>query len=107
MPNYYNRYDALALQSDLDFFPSVQLTEKDTDKFEIYELGKSRFDKLSQKYYGSPYWGFLINLANPALAGLEFLLDDQTAVRIPLPLDATVKELKDKIELNKKYYGGN
>lgn len=102
---YYNRYSALNLKTEVSFFPEIKLEEKETDKIEIYVPGKTRFDKLSDKYFGSPYWGFLIMIANPELEGLEFIIPATTSIRIPFPLDPTVKELKEKIEQKKKYYG--
>jgi hypothetical protein len=103
---YYNRYAALALQTEIGFFPDIKLEAKSTDKFEIYQMGKSRMDKLSESFYGEAWWGFLILMANPELPGLEYLIPNETPIRIPFPLEATVKELKDKIEEKKRYYGG-
>lgn len=103
---YYNRYQSLELQNEVLCFPSIKLADKATDKFEVFEPGKTRFDKISAKYYGDAYWGFLIMLANPELDGLEFLIPTNTILRVPFPLDQSVVDLKSKIELNKTYYGG-
>lgn len=102
---YYNRYATLTDQGEVVFFPDIKLDEKESDKFEIYEAGKSRLDKWSDKHYDSPYYGALIMMANPELVGLEHLIPDGSAVRIPYPLEPTIKELKRKVEEKRRYYG--
>ena len=102
---YYNRYSLLSIRQEVLMFPDIKLIEKGTDKFEIYEPGKSRFDKLSDQYYSNPYCGWLIMLANPELEGLEFMITSNTPIRIPFPFDVTISEIKDKIDLKRKYYG--
>lgn len=103
--SYYDRYKSLIVDGEPTFHPDIQLEPKSTDKFDIYEVGKTRFDKLSEKYYEEPFWGFLIMIANPELEGLEFLIANETAIRIPFPLEETLRELKDKVQQKKKYYG--
>ena len=45
--------------------PSVNVPSKPSDKKYIYKVGQSRTDKISQQYYDSPYFGWLILQANP------------------------------------------
>ena len=49
--------------------PSIRLNPKASDRKIVYKTGKSRLDKLSQQFYDSPYYGWLIMLANPNIRG--------------------------------------
>jgi hypothetical protein len=62
-------------------------------------------DKLSQDYYGVPYYSWLILLANPEFGGLEWNIKEGQAVRIPLPLNETLNEYEAKIRQRLDYYG--
>jgi hypothetical protein len=76
-----------------------------TDKQVVYELGKSRLDIISNKYYGNAYHGFLILMANPQFGGLEFNIPDREIIRIPFPFDSAIERYIAQVEKHKLYYG--
>lgn len=86
----YTDYDRYAiLQNDdgtTESMPFVELPVNQSDKFEYWNTEFSRLDKLSQKYYGNPFYDFLILYANPAFLS-EFDIPDNALIRIPFPLN--------------------
>lgn len=82
----YNRYSLLK-NSDgtVETMPFVKLPVNTSDKYEEWNTEFSRLDKLSQKYYGNPFYDFLILYANPQYAS-EFDIPDGTIIRIPFPI---------------------
>jgi len=68
--------------------PFVSLPVNQSDKFEYWNTEFSRLDKLSQKYYGNPFYDFLILYANPDYV-TEFDIPDGALIRIPFPLQKT------------------
>jgi hypothetical protein len=103
--SYYNRYDGLLNDDNIISPPFVKLSEKNTDKFVQYTINKSRLDKISQQEYGSPYFGWLILMANPELGGLEWNIKNGETLRIPYPLEQTLRDLKEKLKQRFDYYG--
>ncbi len=89
---YYDRYQLFKENGQVKNVPFVPIPEKSTDKKEIYKQGFTRFDKLSQKYYGIPTMGFLIMMANSQFGGLEYDIPNGTIIRIPFPLKQTIEE---------------
>ena len=88
MPNIdYNRYAILKNDNGTtDSMPFVTLPVNPSDKYEYWNTEFSRLDKLSQKYYGNPFYDFLILFANPEYVS-EFDIPDGTLIRIPFPLN--------------------
>ncbi len=85
--NTYNRYEIFINDNgDIDQLPFIQIPVSTTDKYEIWNEGRSRMDKLSQKYYNDPFYDFFILFANPEYIS-EFDIPDGTLIRIPFPLD--------------------
>lgn len=103
--SYYNRYIGLTNDEISVCPPFVKLTEKSSDKFVRYRKNKSRLDKISQEYYGSPYYGWLILMANPECGGLEWNIKDNEDIRVPYPLDDSLRDYKSKIKSALQYYG--
>jgi len=83
---YYNRYSEFLINGEQTVVPFVQIPQKVTDKTFIYKIARSRLDKVSQEYYGSPYFGWLILQANPQFGGLENYIYDGAILIIPFPL---------------------
>ena len=105
MATYYNRYRRLNTDDSIISPPFVALSEKATDDMIIYTVNKTRLDKVSQQFYGSPYFGFLIMMANPEVGRFEWNILDGQPLRVPLPLDATLKEYETKLSKRLDYYG--
>lgn len=89
---YLDRYSKFKGDSNYSPVPGIKIPEKSTDKYLTYKVGSTRFDVLSQKYYDTPYYGWLIMLANPEFGGLEFNIPNNTTIRIPFPLTESVND---------------
>jgi len=82
----YNRYSILKNgDGTTDSMPFVKLPVNSSDKYEYWNSEFSRMDKLSQKYYGNPFYDFLILYANGNYVS-EFDIPDGALIRIPFPL---------------------
>ena len=102
---YYNRYFGFTVNGVYKTLPFIKLDIKDTDFYEIYIRNRTRFDVLSDKYYNSPYYTWLILQANPVFGGLEFGMRNGFQIRIPYPLENTLKEYNDKLRQHIQLYG--
>lgn len=105
MNQYFNRYEYFLEDGEFKIVPGIEIPFRSTDKYVKYKKGKDRFDKMSQEYYNSPLFGWLIMLANPKLGSLEFEIPDNSMVRIPFPLINSLQDYKKNVELYKLYYG--
>jgi hypothetical protein len=102
---YYNRYQDFLVDGEFKIVPGIELPIKGTDKYHQYKKGKDRLDKISQEFYNSPLYGWLILQANPAVSSLEFEIPDNSFIRIPFPLTTSLQDYKRGIELYHLYYG--
>ena len=100
----YDRYSKLRNDNSIDIVPFVEIPKLDSDYYEEYKRGSTRLDIISNNYYGSPNYGWLILQANPEAGSMEFAIKDRTLLRIPFPLDAALAAYKKGIEDYKKYY---
>jgi len=82
----YDRYSILR-NSDgtINPMPFVDLPINSSDKYETWNPENSRLDKLSQKYYGNPFYDFLILYANNIYVS-EFDIPEGALIRIAFPL---------------------
>ena len=102
---YYNRYSPFLINGDQTVVPYVSVPNKTSDKNYIYKVGKSRLDKVSQEFYGTPYFGWLILQANPQFGGLENYIYDGAILTIPFPLIPSLQDYKGALENHFYYYG--
>ena len=102
---YLDRYDRFRSDNDFKPLPGIKIPEKNTDKYLTYKAGHTRFDILSQKYYDTPYYGWLIMLANPEFGGLEFNIPNNKIIRVPFPLIASVNDYLKGVEEYFRLYG--
>lgn len=102
---YYNRYSDFNINGNQTVVPYITLPSKTSDKNYIYKVGQSRLDKVSQQYYGTPYFGWLILLANPIAGGQEWNISDGTVLTIPFPLVASLQDYKNALSTHFFYYG--
>jgi hypothetical protein len=105
MSNYYNRYSDFNINGENITVPYIKLPSKSTDKRVIYKVGRSRLDKVSQQYYESPYFGWLILQANPSVGGLEWNIKDGQVLIVPYPLVASLQVYKTAIDNHFFFYG--
>lgn len=102
---YYNRYSDFLINGQQTIVPFVNLPTKTTDKSYIYKVARSRLDKVSQEFYGTPYFGWLILQANPQFGGLETNIFDGAILTIPFPLIASLQDYNGALENYFYYYG--
>jgi hypothetical protein len=102
---YYNRYNNFLIDGNQTVVPFVKLPSKTTDKNYIYKVGQTRLDKISQQFYDTPFFGWLILQANPQFSGNEFIIPDGSVLTIPFPLLASLQDYKNALENHFYYYG--
>lgn len=102
---YYNRYDEFLDDGSFTIVPNIEIPIKSTDKYTQFKKNKDRLDKLSQEYYNSPLFGWLIMLANPTAGSIEFDIPNNYILRIPYPLIVSLQDYKKSIEIYNLYYG--
>lgn len=103
--SYFNRYEYFIEDGDYKIVPGIDIPIKPGDKYIQFKSGKDRFDKLSDEYYGSPFYGWLIMQANPLAGGVEFEIPENFRIRIPYPLLPTLQDYKKSVEQYNLYYG--
>jgi len=93
----YNRYEILTNSNGTtDPMPFVTIPMNQSDKYENWNTEYSRLDKLSQKYYGNPFYDFLILYANPEFMS-EFDIPDGQLIRIPFPLQKVKSDYENAL----------
>ena len=102
---YYNRYNEFVVNGDYIMVPNINIPTKSTDRKIVYKVGQSRLDKLSQQFYGSPYYGWLILQANPRYGGQEWNIPDNSLITLPFPLMQSLQDYKSKLDEYFLYYG--
>jgi hypothetical protein len=91
----YNRYSIL--RSNEESMPYVDIPVNPSDKFEYWNTEFSRMDKVSDKYYGNPFYDFLIIYANGMYVS-EFDIPDGALIRIPFPLAKAKSDYEAKLK---------
>jgi len=81
--------------------PFVNLPQNPSDKYEYWNVNFSRLDKLSQKYYGNPFYDFLILYGNNIYLN-EFDIPDGALIRIPFPLSKAKGDYEAALQAFKK-----
>lgn len=97
----FDRYKQVRSGRSTGLLPFGNIPEKTTDVFETYKKGKTRLDLLSYQYYDSADYGWLILQANPQYGSLEFRIPDGAEIRIPFPLDVSLKDFQTSIDKKK------
>jgi hypothetical protein len=102
---YFNRYYNFLINGDQTVVPFVKIPVKSSDKKYFYKTGISRLDKISQEFYGTPFFGWIILAANPLYGGLEWNIPDNALLTIPFPLVASVQDYESELNTYFFYYG--
>jgi hypothetical protein len=102
---YYSRYNNFLIEGQQTVVPYINMPSKTTDKRYIYKVGQSRLDKISQQYYGTPTFGWLIMAGNPMFGGNEWSIPDGTVLTIPFPLVASLQDYNNELNNHFFYYG--
>lgn len=103
--DYFDRYQFFIEDGNFKIVPGIELPIKGTDKYLNYKKGQTRLDKVSQDFYGTPVFGWLILQANPQSGSIEFEIPDNFILRIPFPLTSSLQDYKRGVELYNLYYG--
>ncbi len=98
----YDRY-AILQNSDgtHEMMPFVDLPINASDKYEDWNSTFSRFDKLADKYYGNPFYDFLITYANPSIIE-EWDIPDGQLIRIAFPLSKAKADYENILRIHMK-----
>lgn len=104
MAKYFDRYEDFKNNGESRILPLITIPQKDSDIKVEYNSTK-RLDIISQDVYNSPYFGWLIMLANPQFGGLEFDIPDGTILRIPFPLETSLKQYEEAVSIYIDLYG--
>lgn len=102
---YLDRYQFFYQDGDFKIVPGIEIPIKSTDKYVVYKKNKDRLDRISETYYSSPVFGWLILLANPTIGSLESDIPDNIIIRVPFPLVVTLQDYKSMVSKYKLYYG--
>lgn len=98
MAKYYDRYKFYRDNGSVRTVHGITINERPTDIRYKYEIGNDRLDKLSQDYYGTPFYNWLILKANPQYGAIEFDIPDGVIIRIPFPLEEVLEEIEEKYQ---------
>jgi hypothetical protein len=102
---YYNRYQKFNFNGKYTPLPFIKIEPKSSDKTVLYRQTQSRMDKLSQEYYGNPYHGWLIMLANPQYGGVEESIPNNEIIRIPFPFKDSLQQYISEVQKYQKLNG--
>ena len=102
---YYNRYQNFVNDGGFRIVPGIEIPIKSSDKYIQFKKNVDRLDKLSQEFYNTPTFGWLIMMANPGAGTNEFEIPDNFILRIPFPLTSSLQDYKKGVELYNLYYG--
>lgn len=105
MYQYLNRYNDFLINGQQTVVPYIKLPKKVTDKSYIYKVGRSRLDKVSQEYYNTPFFNWLILQANPEFGGIENNIYDGAVLIIPFPLIPSLQDYRSALQNHFYYYG--
>jgi len=104
---YYNRYQKFNFNGKYKPLPFIKIEPKQSDKTVVYRYDRDRMDKLSQKYYGNPYHGWLIMLANPQFGGVEESIPTNESIRVPFPFKDSLQQYITQVQRYERLYGSN
>lgn len=95
---YYNRYSKLIENGLTKQMPYIKIRNRPTDKSHTWNKDIDRMDLISNRYYQSSNFDWLIKMVN-AKYGDEYDIPDSAYIRIPYPLEPILQEFVD--EMNK------
>tara|TARA_B100000953_G_C17803644_1_gene352957 strand:+ start:233 stop:550 length:318 start_codon:yes stop_codon:yes gene_type:complete len=101
---YLDRYEEFRGDKGFRPVPFIKISKSNSDKTVTYD-NNSRLDKISLDYYGTPFFGWLILLANPDLGSMEFEFPDNSILTIPFPLENGVNRYIEGVKKYKRLNG--
>lgn len=104
MAKFYNRYKkVIANGRTIPIIPFIRIPDKNTDEQIIWKKGETRIDIISNKYYGTPYGGWLILLKNGFFDENE--IPNNTFLIVPFPFEKTIQNYVDELNRYDTLYG--
>ena len=100
----YDRYKKFRKDGTVTKVPFISIPIKASDKYITYEAGKTRLDIVSYQYYSDPNYEWLILQANPQYGTKEFLIPNGVRLRVPYPLDLTIRQYESDIDTYLQLY---
>lgn len=98
MPAYFNRYKVFNQQNNIPtIVPFLKIADKPTDRVIIWGEGE-RLDNISDDYYGTPFFDWLIMQKNSHLGMDEFEWEYGSTVIIPYPLETSINQYVEAYE---------
>ena len=101
---YYDRYEEFRINGKMRILPFLKIPQKSTDIRVKYD-GTTRLDIISDDYYNSPNFGWLILQANPKFGGLEFNIPFGTVLNVPFPLNESLAQYERQVLKYEDLYG--
>lgn len=100
MANYYNRYKPFKQKNNTPVIvPYLNISGKASDRIIIWTENE-RLDNISQDYYGTPFFDWLIMQKNAHLGMDEFEWEYGSTVIVPYPLETSLNQY---IEVYERY----
>jgi len=93
----YDIYKYFRKDNIVDQIPFIPIPQFPSDKYDEYIEGVSRLDILSNKYYGSPYFGKIILMGNPEYLN-EWDIPNGAIIRIPFPIGTVINYIDNKFK---------
>lgn len=81
-------------KSSLNTQPRIIISERDTDVYVEY-TATDKLENLANETYGDPSLWWIIMMANPQYV-MEYEIEVGEVIRIPLPLNSVVNEIKSQ-----------
>jgi hypothetical protein len=83
------------VKNTLDQYPHVEITERETDLYMEYGT-ENKLELIAYQVYGDPGLWWIIMLANPEYT-MEYEIEPGETLRIPLPLNSVITEIKNQV----------
>lgn len=98
MPAYFNRYKIFPQQNNIPvIIPYLKMPDKASDRVIIWTAGE-RLDNISDSYYGTPFFDWLIMQKNAHLGLDEFEWEYGSTIIIPYPLETSINQYIEAYE---------
>jgi hypothetical protein len=92
-----NRYRLVVNpQRQMQTMPGITISNRETDKYIMYNWNKMRFDTIAAELYGDDLYSWIIMLGNPGYF-MEFDIPINTIIRVPFPLNDVLVEYEQKV----------
>lgn len=98
MASYFNRYKPFNQQNNTPVIvPYLKIPDKGSDRVIIWTENE-RLDNISDDYYGTPFFDWLIMQKNASLGMDEFEWEYGSTVIIPYPLETSLNQYIEAYE---------